>query len=134
MEIIDCIALVDDDATTNFLNKRMILKNELAKEVLIFNNGMEAFQYISEPQNVNIKPNLILLDINMPVMNGFQFLDVYNDLDSNMKAEQVVVMLSSSEQPNDRLEAEKRGVVKYIAKPLTVEVIKQMIADYHAGF
>jgi len=130
---VNCIALVDDDATTNFLNKRMILKSGYAKQVVILKNGKEAIDYLSEEMDENHpRPNLILLDINMPIMNGFQFLDAYEALPETHKADQVVVLLSSSEQPLDKLEAEKRGVDTYIAKPLKATSIEKLIESYNA--
>ncbi len=134
MTKLKCIALVDDDQTTNFLNKRLIESKGVADKVLIFKNGNEAIEHFSKlDTSSDLRPQLVLLDINMPVMNGFEFLDAYNNLGDSQKADQVVVMLSSSEQPDDKMEAQKRGVEEYLSKPLTEDNLKAILAKYYAG-
>ncbi len=134
MTKLNCIALVDDDQTTNFLNKRLIESKGVADKVLIFKNGEEAINHFSKlDESSELRPQLVLLDINMPIMNGFEFLDAYKELSDTQKADQIVVMLSSSEQPNDKAEAQKRGIEEYLSKPLTEDNLKTILEKYYAG-
>ena len=93
-------------------------------------NGKEAVDFLmTNPDFQHEKPSLILLDINMPIMDGFEFLEEYSKLDSNLKASTVVVMLTTSLHPRDLERADTFPDLKaYINKPLTKEEIV-IIAD-----
>jgi len=128
---LDCIMIIDDDTTTNYLNKRLIKKMEVADKLVIHKNGKEALEYLTNPSDENYKrPSLIFLDINMPVMNGFEFLNAYNKLSDGQKASEVVVMLTTSLLEKDQEEAANLGVKEYLVKPLTQNKIESLISNY----
>ncbi len=112
--------LIDDDSSTNFLHQATVELTGITDHVSITRNGIEALSYLNNNTDPNYrKPSIIFLDINMPRMDGFQFLEEYNKLDDSLKAEVVFVMLTSSALEEDEQRAIEMGVHEYITKPLT---------------
>ena len=126
MKTLERIMLVDDDTYTNLYNKIILEKASVAKEVTEFQNGKEALQYLEQGGN---HVDLILLDINMPIMNGWQFLEEYEKLSDTKKATIMVIMLTSSVNYDDKKKAEKLDFIKkFINKPLDDDKIKEIMA------
>ncbi len=117
------VLLVDDDEVTNFYNEHLILKTGLADHVHKSLNGREALDYLNQKEEGDPdyrRPDLILLDINMPIMNGFEFLDEYDKLPEEEKGHYLIVMLTTSMLDVDKNRAAKYGALsEYITKPLT---------------
>jgi CheY-like chemotaxis protein len=122
------IILVDDDPTTNHYHQIVLREWGVAEAIHVTTNGLEALTFLkSYPQD---KPSLIMLDINMPVMNGFEFLEEYQKLDELYKASFVVFMLTSSLHPRDVERAEKfKDLNGYCEKPMTEEMIHNIITQ-----
>ena len=94
--------LVDDDDVTNFVNESLVEDEGVAKELLVAKNGQEALNLIQEKKfDTADCPKLILLDINMPVMNGFEFLKAYQQWQEGPSQSIIIVMLTSSLNPED---------------------------------
>ena len=122
------IVLIDDDATTNYLNKLIIEKSKLVDEVLTFDSAQDALNYFNSEEDEEDEM-LVLLDINMPVMNGWQFLDHYETL--NKSAENKIVILTSSINPSDKQLAEnKKGILDYKSKPLSIDMLSDLVTSY----
>ncbi len=122
------IVLIDDDATTNFLNKLIIEKSNLVDEVLTFDSGQDALNFFNSEKNEEDEM-LVLLDINMPVMNGWQFLDHYETL--NKSSSKKIVILTSSINPTDRQLAEgKKEILEYKSKPLSMDMLSDLVDEY----
>lgn len=116
------ILLIDDDSVTNFVNSKIIKKQNIFESVVVKNSGNAALKYLYE---TNI-PTIILLDINMPVMNGFDFLDEYYKYGFNAN-ETTVIMLTSSVLESDKAKALKYNRVhSFLTKPLTVEKVLEL--------
>jgi CheY-like chemotaxis protein len=131
MEKINCILLVDDDQTTNFLHKLLIDELNITHELLIAQNGQEALEVIKEYGGCAQKcPSLILLDINMPIMNGFEFLEAYQQLDLSQKKSITIVMLTTSLYPKDIERAKEFGINGYLNKPLSEEAMKGIMKEH----
>ena len=126
------ILLVDDDKATNFINKRVIKKTGCADEVLLTYNGIEALELLTTPVNgTYIKPDLILLDVNMPKMNGWEFMEEYAKLSDEQKGKIVIIMLTTSLNPSDREKAEEiKEITAFEKKPLSEEVLLAILAKY----
>jgi CheY-like chemotaxis protein len=137
MKPLDLILLVDDDETTNHVNLRTIKRTNVANEVRIFMNGEQALHFlksIAEPEHTGMAekyPDLILLDIKMPIMDGFEFLDAYQELHAKHNIPTQIMMLTSSASFYDLNRLEKYAVVKrHFPKPLTDYDVKDIIKDF----
>jgi len=97
------ILLVDDDDACNFFHTHLIEKMELAEEIKAVSNGLEALDYLRTPIDGHFpRPDVIFLDINMPKMNGWDFLEEYEKLSEEQKAQMILIMLSTSFNSEDR--------------------------------
>lgn len=125
------LLLVDDDPTTNFFNRHLIGKMGVFQNIHEAGNGQLALDKIAELHEIGEAPDMILLDINMPIMNGFEFLDNYNGLDDKIKSSVVVCMLTTSLAPEDLERAEKYNMLEdYIDKPLYEDKMKELIKKH----
>jgi CheY-like chemotaxis protein len=137
MKPLDLILLVDDDETTNHVNLRTLNRTNAAAEIKIFMNGEQALHYLktiieADATGATAKyPDLIFLDIKMPIMDGFEFLDAYQELHLHQPIPTQIMMLTSSASFYDLNRLEKYAVVKrHFPKPLTDYDVKQMIQDF----
>jgi CheY-like chemotaxis protein len=112
--------LVDDNEIDNIINEKIIESNDFAETILVFQTGRDGLDYlIAHKDKVDALPEIIFLDINMPIMDGFQFLDEFEKLDANVLNKCKIIMLSSSISPKDiDRAASSKHVKKYLNKPL----------------
>ena len=131
-KVLKCIMLVDDDPDDNFIHERAIKKTDLANIVVTKTTGMDALEYLkSNKDNKNSHPELIFLDINMPGMNGWEFLQEYARLDKELQSRAIIIMLTTSEYPDDVARAKTWDFVSdFITKPLTKEIMKDITEKY----
>jgi CheY-like chemotaxis protein len=127
-----CIMLVDDNQDDNFFHEREIKKHNLASIVITKNTGWEALEYLQSKENINDNsPDLIFLDINMPGMNGWEFLQKYNRLSKELQGTVLIIMLTTSDNPDDESRAKTWSFVSdYITKPLTKEKMEDIVTRY----
>ncbi len=120
------IFLIDDDPINNLINQRLISKVEIGETIREFLSGINALQDLEGiPEDEKV---LILLDINMPIMNGWEFLDKYINLFPERN--DLIVILSSSIDFQDRLKAQEYSVVAgFLEKPLTLKKIGEELRD-----
>lgn len=123
-EKINFILLVDDDPINNYLNLRLLDSLNVADEVKVCINGMEALEFLKSLYDQS--PDLILLDINMPVLDGFEFLKAFDDLKITQKDNIKIVMLTTSSAMSDLEKIENLGY-EVINKPLTEEKILNIL-------
>src|SRR5580704_1681933 len=115
---LDCILLVDDNSDDNFFHQIIIKKMDVVNRIDVVINGVEALAYLKRENQT--PPELIFLDINMPKMNGWEFLEQYKDLDVKQKARVVIMILTTSANPDDIKKArEIEAVTGFETKPLT---------------
>jgi len=124
--------LVDDNADDNFFHERVIKKNHAADVVVAKQTGKDALEYLkSNKGKDDLHPGLIFLDINMPGMNGWEFLQEYEKLDEKYKCHAIVIMLTTSENPDDKMKAKVMNIASdFKTKPLTKEMLEEIIAKY----
>lgn len=119
------IMLIDDDINTNLYNEIILNQANAAEEIVIYQNAKEALAFLETGEN-NV--DLIFLDINMPVTNGWQFLEKYEKLSDSKKAKNIIVMLTASINKDDKEKALSFNIVEnFISKPLSVDVVRGVI-------
>jgi len=122
------IMLVDDDKIFNFLSEKTITSLGLANEIHFASNGEQALQILALYKEGKVqKPDIIFLDIDMPVMNGYEFIEAFAELDIPDKQLITIVVLTSSINPEDIERAKQLGIKYYFNKPLSKEEIKKLI-------
>ena len=131
MEKLKSILLVDDDHSTNFYHRLVLRDAGLAEQIDVCVNGQLALEYLNETlANNGILPEFIFLDINMPVMDGWEFLKAYDSLDNTIKEHCNIIMLTTSINPDDREDGLSQLNVKdFRNKPLTAEMVEELKAN-----
>ncbi|MBS1917191.1 MAG: response regulator [Bacteroidetes bacterium] len=134
---LNCILLIDDDEPTNFLYKMIVSEADCTSETLIAQSASEALNYLEKFCEKNSLedfthfPDLIFLDINMPCMNGWEFLEKYKELKKGFKKETIVVMLSTSLNPDDVTRAEGMPeVAGFRHKPLSIPMLNEILKEF----
>ena len=126
------IAIIDDDSIFQFIAKRLVESINSKNETIVFSNGKDAIDFIHYNLNeIDNLPDIIFLDINMPVMNGWQFLNKYIELKSKIKKEITIYIVTSSKNPDDFIKAESiHEVADYIVKPITREKYTSILNSF----
>lgn len=129
--------LIDDDEPTNFISEMVIEEANCTSHLEIVDSGVKALNYLQKAgdcQNKKgsiIQPDLVFLDINMPRMNGWEFLDEYKKLNNSCQLKPVIIMFTTSLSPDDRQRAEGiPEVAGFENKLLTEEMIHRVIKTY----
>lgn len=119
--------IIDDDEIFRFILEKQIKNQNLAENIMCFENGREAIDYIKTNRLENDSlPDVIFLDINMPTMDGWDFVTEYNELKKQIIKDATVFMISSSVDDRDIRRANDSGIItEYVTKP----VDKQQIHD-----
>jgi CheY-like chemotaxis protein len=116
------VLLVDDDAVCNLICRKILEKTGLVSEIDVAMNGEEALDVFNECfSGLRSQPDVILLDLNMPVMDGFSFLEAFRQMSRLHKTRTRIIILSSSIDPRDVQKAQSLGVDHYLTKPLSEE-------------
>ncbi len=120
-----CIMLIDDSEIDNMVNSHILSKNNIAEHIVVHSSATDALEYLKNNINSDDEymiPQVILLDINMPIMNGFGFLLEFENFPQKLIDRMQVIMLTSSVDPNDiRRSKEFTTVRSFISKPLSLE-------------
>lgn len=116
------VLLVDDDNVFNFLSTKLIQQAGMAKEIRTALNGREALDLLTNYYSGTATlPDVILLDLNMPVMDGFGFLEAFARLNLPHKEDVSVIIVTSSLDVHDMQRAQEMGITRYLTKPLSQE-------------
>ena len=118
------ILLIDDDKDDQMTFCRCVNEIDPAMECLIANNGMEAMLHL---RTINPKPALIFLDLNMPLMNGFEYLTELKE--QKMYNHIPIIIFTTSTNEEDKKEAQKFGVSSFLVKPTDVDVLKGKLQE-----
>lgn len=130
MSKINTVLLIDDDEINNLICTKIIRKNEFAEHIVTCLGAKQALNYLQDAlhgQKDAVLPELIFLDINMPAMNGWDFLQQYEQMEALQRNDIILIMLSSSMYIDDINRAKTYSSVSdYITKPLTAQHLQQI--------
>lgn len=122
------VLLVDDDNIFNFLSTKTLQQMGIANEIHTALNGREALDLLNNYFTGSYAtPDVILLDLNMPVLDGFGFLEAFQRLNMPNKERITVIIVTSSNDPKDVERARKMGITHYLTKPLSEEKLKAVL-------
>lgn len=129
---LNCVLLIDDDRATNFLNRWVIERLECAEKIKTTQSATQALEFLQKLEKGKYpQPDLILLDINMPIMSGWDFIEEYKKLSIDQKGKIILVMLTTSPNPDDLTRAESIPEINgYERKPLTVKSLEALLKKY----
>jgi len=130
-KIINRLFIIDDDLVYIMLTKKVINSTGQVSEINAFENGLDAISFLNENfENPDLLPDIILLDLMMPVMDGWQFLDEFILLSSKLHSKIPVFIVSSSINPEDHSKATSmKEVADFIIKPITKEKLINIIGS-----
>jgi CheY-like chemotaxis protein len=124
------VLLVDDDLIFCFLNRRILQTLPFVERIDTAQNGQQALElFNSYSAGGKPLPDIVLLDLNMPVLDGFGFLEAFNQLPLHEKQNVSIIILSSSQNPSDIERARSYGVRQYLSKPLREETLLDAISN-----
>ena len=126
------VVLIDDNEVDNLINQKLMKSSNFAKFIYTYTSGKSALEFFknidkNEDFPRELIPELILLDINMPIMNGFSFLESFQKLSPNITNNTKIVLLTSSVNPQDIQRADESDfIIEYISKPLNKDKLKHV--------
>jgi CheY-like chemotaxis protein len=129
------VMLVDDSEIDNFINQKMIEGCNFAEKIYVHTSGRSGLEFLRNIRS-NLKvlpemlPDLILLDINMPIMDGFQFAAEFDKLGPEVTDHCKIMILTSSMNPEDMQNSKKSpSVIRFVSKPLSKETLLTLNKD-----
>jgi CheY-like chemotaxis protein len=131
MKKINTFCIVDDDDLYQFTTTLLLKNTDLVNKIIVFSNGLKAINFLKEEMgNIENIPDILLLDINMPVMDGWEFLEEYLLIKHMMPKTVVIYMVSSSVDDRDILKAKSISALSgYLIKPISSENIMKVITE-----
>lgn len=126
------VMLIDDNEIDNLINQKMIEAANITEHIFTHTGARSAIEFLRNIEKISkiakeVLPDVIFLDIDMPLMDGFQFLDEFEKLNDDTKKKCKIVMLTSSINPQDVNKSKKYSYVKkYINKPLSQENLEKL--------
>ncbi len=125
------VLVVEDDQSSAFLLKLLLLDSDRVESISVTGNGQEAMDYIGRLKaNGSKLPELIFLDINMPLMDGFEFLEACKRVGCFEYKAVRVIILTSSNHPTDISKAGALGITDYLIKPISEEAVLSTIGAW----
>lgn len=125
------LLLVDDDSVSNFISTKTLERMAIADDIHTALNGEQALNLFSgHYRDTNSFPDVILLDLNMPVMDGFDFLKAFSRLDIPARDRITIIVVSSSMHPDDIRQAKDLGADGYMSKPLTPQSLTTALETF----
>lgn len=127
---IDIACIIDDDQIYVFGLQKLMKISDFCKNLLVFKNGEEAIKYMRPMVESTEFPDVILLDINMPVMDGWEFLEEFIKIKPQIHKEVIIYMVSSSVHDADVQKAKQYSeITDYIIKPVTLDTLNKIMSE-----
>ncbi len=134
---LNCILLIDDDDSTNVLHQLVLEEAGIAAHALFYPDPQEALNYLNscnnlrDDQALKLVPDLIFLDLNMPLMSGVDFMKAYRQLDFYQQFKPVLIVLTTSLQIENFREGEAfEDINGFRTKPLTLELLEEIMNEF----
>lgn len=134
---LNCILLIEDNEFINIYNRRIIEQLDITDCIKVMEDGQEAMDYLTREAkfvpngHTGELPDMILLDLNMPRLNGWEFIQEYRKIKSHLNKPIVIVILSTSPNPDDVKRSEQMPeIAAFVSKPLTREVLGKLVERY----
>ncbi len=133
---LNCILLIDDDESTNVLHELILEEANIAEHILFFYNPQKALDYLNvcyqaHDTQQHPAPDLIFLDLNMPVMTGFEFMDAFKQFEYSKQVQPVIIVLTTSLLIDQYLENNvNQDIHAYKNKPLTLELLDDILLSF----
>ncbi|MDF9798831.1 response regulator of citrate/malate metabolism [Catalinimonas alkaloidigena] len=125
--MLERIFLIDDDPITNFVNEHIITELKVAHQVEIFTEAENALSLIKNESSQDKGSDLILLDLNMPHLDGFDFIEAFQQLDVGKASKYRIIVLTSSKHSRDLQRLATLGIKEVLNKPLTKEKMLSIV-------
>ena len=123
------ILVIDDDEVFRYLHSKVIALTGVEADVITASHGLEAFEIITQIlENGGELPTEMFIDLNMPTMNGFEFIRSMNDFDFPGKEQIKMIVVTSSVNEADRVIADELGIKYFLTKPLMVKDVADVLA------
>jgi CheY-like chemotaxis protein len=124
--------VIDDDKIYHFLLKNLFKQNNIDVNPMFFSNGQDAIESIKQNKDTGNLPDLILLDVNMPIMDGWQFLEEYSKLSGSLTKMSTIYMISSSNDEQDINKAKNFSTIvkEYFLKPICKRLRKNIYTRF----
>lgn len=130
---VNAVMLIDDNEIDNLINQKMIESVNMTDNIFVHSGAKSALEYLKNIEKIKVGgesflPEFIFLDIDMPLMDGFQFVDEFEKLSDFTKNYCKVILLTSSLDPKDITKSKKNSyIVRYLNKPLTQDSLKKLV-------
>lgn len=134
-----CILLIDDDEPTNFLNKLILKEMNCAEKIEVAQSGPEAIKFLNtiwsnKEYKDQVIPDIVFLDINMPAMDGWEFVNALETFNSDRKNKHITIMLTTSLNPDDEKKSRTvKQINEYRRKPLSREMMEEILDEYFSS-
>ena len=138
---LNCILLIEDNEFTNIFNQKLIKNLDITEQVCVTESGKEGLDFLLNKGKfegngmICPNPDIIFLDINMPGMNGWEFIEEFKEIKKGKPISSKIVMLTTSPNPDDEQKAKLiTEIIAFKRKPLTKVIVNEIIMEYFPDF
>lgn len=125
------VLLIDDDDTVNFINKNMIERSGITNEIIVKNSVLEALADLKREAKEGTLPELIFVDINMPEMDGWEFIENFSRIGSSVVATKIILLTSIINSDNMEKSKNIAAITAMKEKPVTMDMLNQIEAEFN---